>query len=195
MIQYLFLLGALIQLSGLVIYIKETVKGKTMPNRVTWLMWSIAPLIGTAAAFSNGVTWAVTPVFIAGIGPLLVLAASFLNKKAYWQLRSFDYLCGFFSFSALLLWAITKNPVIAIVFAIISDGLAAVPTLLKSWQYPETETAAVYISSFFGVLLGLSAVKQWSFSELAFPVYLILINVLFIIFLFRNRFMKKKAIV
>ncbi|MBU4351286.1 hypothetical protein KKF47_01460 [Patescibacteria group bacterium] len=185
--QYIVLLGAVAQLFGIAFYIKDMIKGKVKPNRITWLMWTIAPLIGAAAAFSSGVTWAVIPVFMAGFGPLLVLVASFLNKKAYWQLKSSDYLCGFFSFLALLLWLITKEPVVAIVFAIISDGLAAVPTLIKSWHHPETESAILYFIYLLGTSTGFLAIKSWVFPEYGFLVYLIAVQCLIIFAIIRPR--------
>lgn len=65
MLQYMVILGAAAQIFGIFFYIKATLKGETKPNKVTWLMWTIAPLIGTVAALSDGVRWAVLPVFIA----------------------------------------------------------------------------------------------------------------------------------
>jgi len=86
-LQYLVFVGAIVGLIGIVSYIKETIQGKTKPNKITWLLWSIAPLIATFAALSDGVKLSVLPVFMSGFGPLLVLLASFVNKKSYWKLE------------------------------------------------------------------------------------------------------------
>ncbi|MCK5107887.1 MAG: hypothetical protein KAQ83_04110 [Nanoarchaeota archaeon] len=187
-VQYLVIIGAIAQLWGSLVYVKETLAGRAKPNRVTWLMWAIAPLIASVAAFMSGVTWAVLPVFMAGFGPFLVFISSFFNKKAYWKLGKWDYLCGLFSVLALVLWGITKNPSIAILFAIISDGCAAIPTAIKSWKYPETEHYGAYAASLFSVLLGFFAIKSWNFIELAFPIYLIFICGLLLRFILRKRF-------
>lgn len=176
MLHYLVLVGAFVQLVGVLLYIKEIFHGTTKPNQVTWLMWSVAPLIGSIAAFSNGVTWAVIPVFMAGFSPFLVFLASFLSKQSYWKLNSFDYLCGLFSILALILWGVTGEPLLAILFAIISDAFAAIPTILKSWNHPESESSSTYIASLFGVLTTFLALNTFSLSELAFPIYLILLN-------------------
>lgn len=191
MIQYIVLLGAVAQLFGVALYIKDMIMGKAKPNRVTWLMWAVAPLIGAAAAFSNGVTWAAVPVFMAGFGPLLILVFSFFSPKSYWKLEIFDYACGFFSLLALILWAIMKDPVIAIVFAILSDGTAAVPTLVKSWHHPETESGALYLISFLGISTGFLAIKSWVFSEYGFLVYLAIINTFLVFAIFRPKIFKK----
>jgi hypothetical protein len=176
MLKYLVFIGVLVQLIGIYSYGREVVRGNAKPNRVTWLMWSIAPLIATAAGLASGVSLAVIPVFMSGFGPLIIFILSFTNKKSYWKLERFDYLCGFFSLFALVLWGITKQPAIAIVFAIVSDFIAAIPTLVKSWKYPETETAAPYTTGLINALTSFGAIKMWGFTELAFPIYLIFID-------------------
>jgi len=176
MLKYLVIVGAVVQLWGVFWYMKETLRGETKPNKVTWLMWSVAPFIATAAAVSDGVSWAVLPVFMSGFGPFMIFLSSFVNKKSYWKLGYFDYLCGFCSALALIFWGITKEPNIAIGFAIISDGFAAIPTLIKCWKYPETETAAAFSTGLFNSLTSFAAIKTWGFSEYAFPVYLVAIN-------------------
>jgi hypothetical protein len=186
-LQYLVILGVAVQFIGIGSYIKETLKGNTKPNKVTWLMWSVAPLIATFAALSDGVRLAVLPVFIAGFGPLLVFAASFINKDSYWKLRKLDYVCGICSILALILWAITKEPVIAIIFSIVSDGLAAVPTAIKAWFYPETEDVSPYTTGLFCVITSFAAIKQWNFSSYAFPVYLVIVNCFLIFFITRKK--------
>jgi hypothetical protein len=177
MMYLLVIAGSILNLLGTSHYIWDTVKGVTKPNRITWLMWSIAPMIGTSAALVQGVTWATLPVFMSGFCPFLVFLASFVNPNAYWKLETFDYGCGVLSVLALVLWLLTNNPTIAIIFAIGSDTLAAVPTLLKSWRYPETETATVYSVSVLNNLTSFLVIRQWNFAQYAFPSYLVLMNI------------------
>lgn len=177
MLQYLVLIGAAVSLIGCLSYVRETLRGKTRPNRVSWLMWSIAPMIASAAGLASGVTWAVLPVFMSGFGPFLILLSSFSNKSGYWKLETFDYLCGSLSLLALILWAVTHDPSVAIIFAIASDASAAVPTLKKAWQNPNTETYGPYIGGLFSVSTGFFAISSWTFAAFAFPAYLFLINI------------------
>jgi len=162
-------------------------QGKTKPNRVTWLLWSIAPLIASVAAFSTGVRWAALPVFMSGFGPLLILLASFINRNSYWKLEKFDYVCGIFSLLALVLWGITKQPIIAIIFSIVSDGFAASPTLIKAWKYPETESGFAFFAGIFNALTSFAAIKVWDFSSLAFPIYLVIANFLILASIYKGK--------
>lgn len=189
MVQYLVFFGAAVNFAGSLAYIKKTFSGEVKPNRVTYFLWTISPFIATAAALADGVRWAVLPVFIAGFCPLLVLIVSFKNPNAYWRLRGFDYVCGLFSILALVFWWLTDNPSVAIAFSIISEIFAASPTLVKSWRYPETEWALAYVLSAFSAGTSFFVIKLYSFSEIAFPAYLVFINMLITIVIVRKKYL------
>ena len=176
-LEYLVFVGAVASLIGISAYIWSTLRGQTKPNKMSWLMWSIAPLIATCAAIADGVGWSALPVFMSGFGPLLVFLFSFANKKSYWKLEKLDYVCGTFSALALVLWYLTNNPNIAIIFAILSDGSAAIPTVIKSWRYPETENSAPFLTGLFSASTSFAAIQVWNFAALAFPIYLVGINI------------------
>ncbi len=180
MLEYFVIVAAFASLLAAFVYIRSMFKGQTKPNRVTWLMWSIAPFIATAASVSTGVSWAVVPVFMSGLSPFLIFISSFLKKKAYWKISSFDYLCGISAIIALILWYLTKEPNLAIIFAIVSDGSAALPTLAKAWRNPETESAWPFTVGIFSPITSFIVAATWTFSELAFPIYLISINILLV---------------
>jgi hypothetical protein len=133
-------------------------------------------MIGTGIALSQDGGWAALPVFINGFCPFLILIASFANQNAYWRLNKLDYACGALSLVALVLWLGTQQPVLALVFAIASDALAAVPTVIKAWQYPETESAMVYAFSFINALTAFFVIPAWSFVYVGFPLYLLVQN-------------------
>lgn len=154
------------------IYIKEIIAGRARPNKMTFLMWSIAPIIAGTAAVFRGATWPAVPVFVAGFWPLATLLAAMWVRKSYWKLNKSDYAFGIFSALALILWLVTDEPNVAIAFAILSDWFAANPTLVKAWKYPETESAWTYLASSFSGLTGVFAAESFSFAEIAFPAYL-----------------------
>lgn len=193
MIPPILLIGSAIQFWGGLDYLKDTLQGKNQPNRVTWLMWTIAPAIGTVAALTEGVGWLVLPVFLAGFNPFLIFLASFTNKKAFWKHTKLDYSFGFFSFMALILWWITKEPNIAILFAIISDLFAAGPTYKKAWTHPESESSFTFFTSIIGQLSVFLVLESAMFSEVAFPLFLLAQNALIIAILYRKKWRPRAA--
>jgi hypothetical protein len=187
MLEYLVFVAAFISLLGAFAYIRSMLKGNAKPNKITWLMWSIAPFIATAAAVSNGVGWAALPVFMSGFAPFLIFLASFAVKKSYWKLSRIDYFCGLLSALALVFWFVTQNPNVAIIFAIVSDALASIPTLTKAWRQPETESAWPFMAGIFNASTSFAAASMLSFSEFAFPTYLIIINILLTLVVYNKK--------
>jgi hypothetical protein len=188
MTNILVIIGALANAAGSGTYVWDTLRGRSQPNRMTFLMWAIAPLIAAAASISAGVTWPVVPVVVSAMCPIAIFIASYVNKNAYWQLRGFDYICGGLSIVALVLWAITKDPNVAIFFSIASDGLAGLPTLIKAWRYPETETPWGYIGAAFSGLTGFIAAPNRNFVSVAFPLYLFVMCGVIAVGILRGRF-------
>jgi hypothetical protein len=178
MLQYVVILGVIAQTIGCSAYVINTVRGKTKPNRVSWLIWAMAPLIATVAELVQGTTWAALPVFMSGFVPLVIFVVSLFNKKAYWKLGRLDYICGATAIIAIILWLITDEPNIAIIFTIIADGLAVIPTLIKGWKHPETETGLTFLLGGFSATTGLIAAGSLAFAEVAFPIYLLVVDIL-----------------
>ncbi len=89
--------GVGLQFLGGLSYLLDTIKGKIQPNKVSWFLWSLAPLIAFVAEVKQGVGIQSLATFIVGFVPLLVFFASFVNKKAKWQIGKFDILCGILS--------------------------------------------------------------------------------------------------
>ena len=186
----LFFFAVFVNFLGQFFYIRSVVWGGTKPNLVSWFIWMLAPFIGVFFQLKAGAGLSVLPVFMAGFGPLLVIIFSVLNKNSYWKLYTFDIYCGLFSFLSLVLYVFTHNLGISILFAIVSDGLAAVPTIIKSWKFPETESASIYLTGIFSNIAGLFIIKNWIFSIYSFGIYFILLNLIIVFCIYRKKIFK-----
>src|SRR5438046_9684073 len=105
--QNFVILGAIIATMGSLSYLIDTLKGKVKPNRVSFLLWSLAPLIAFFAEVKQGVGIQALMTFIVGFLPLTIFIASFVNKKAVWNFTGFDLTCGSLSIISLVSWFIT----------------------------------------------------------------------------------------
>lgn len=175
------ILGAVINLIGTSSYILHTLQGRTRPNRISWAMWSLAPLVAFAAELGKGVGLQSLMTFMSGFCPLLVLVASFVNRKSYWKLSQFDIMCGVLSVLGLFLWLITKQGNVAIVFSIMADALAALPTIVKSYKDPESESWYAFGAAAISAALTLLSIDNWTFANYGFPIYILSICVAFVL--------------
>jgi hypothetical protein len=188
-VHWLVIISVFISVGGSITYIRDTITGKTKPNRVSWGLWAFAPLVGTAAAFSaHADLWATSRIFLAGFIPLIVFIVSFVNRNSYWKLTLFDFLCGACSVVALIVWLAIDSPSLAILFAALGDGFAALPTIVKAWKYPETESGFIFIASLISVLLILPSIPKWDIVNSAFQIYLLVVNAALIAAVYRKWF-------
>ncbi len=183
--RFIFI-GLALSIYGAGNYLIDTLKGKTKPNKVTWLLWAIAPLIAFFAELKQGVGLQSLLTFIVGFNPLLIFLASFVNKKSQWEIGKLDIICGVLSVGGLILWQISKVGNVAIFFSIMADGLAGIPTIVKSYKKPETENDKVFLYASINSLITIATIKTWNFAHYAFPIYIFLIaSLLFVLIHFK----------
>ncbi len=169
------ILGAILSFYGGLSYLIDTLKGKTKPNRVSWFLWALAPAIAFAAEIDKGVGLTSLMTFMAGFNPLLIVIASFVNKKAYWKLSKMDYFYGAISIFAIIIWKLTGEGNLAIFFAILADAFASIPTIIKSYRQPETENSTIFLFAMINSGITLLTIKVWSFAHWSFPAYIFIL--------------------
>jgi len=174
--EYCAILGAIIGSLGGFYYLYETIVGEAQPNRITWLLWGIFPMVifvAQRAQQVEGISWA---SFAAGFTPLLVVAASFFNKKAYWKSEPRDYGLMAAAILGIILWVLTDNPNLALLFSLLADVLASIPTLIKAYRHPVSESWIAYAISTFGFGISLLSVRAYTFENTIFVAYVFILN-------------------
>jgi hypothetical protein len=178
--SHVVFIGAAIGLYGTLLYARDTLRGVTQPNRVTWLLWAVAPMLAFVDELHQGVGLQSVMTLTLGVGPLLVLLASFANKGSVWRIGPFDIACGLASVAGIVLWLATSNATVALISFMTADAMAGLPTLVKSWKAPETESAIAYVTALINALLTLATVDRWSTAVIAFPIQIVIFNSLLI---------------
>jgi len=184
--DYFGIIGAIIASLGGLYYLYETIVGKTQPNRVTWLLWGILPMVAFIAQRSQGVEGTSWLTFAAGFTPFLIVAASFINKKAYWKTHPRDYVLMGAAILGLIAWYITDEPNLAILFTLVADLFAGIPTLIKAYKHPQTESWIAYAISTLGFGIGVLAIQTFDFQNSAFVIYLSAIQLVLTAFSIRR---------
>lgn len=126
-------------------YIRDTLRGVTSPNRVTWSLWGLEGILAFGVEMQQHVGLASWMTLMLGLVPCVVVFASFKNPHGVWKIGTFDIFCGSISLAGLVFWALVNEPTIALVSFVCADTVAALPTLRKSWLAPETESPRVFI--------------------------------------------------
>lgn len=172
--NWVFLAVAINLISALV-YAYSVVRGRTRPNRVTWFILSFAPMLAFAGMLSQGVSFRESVFTLqTAIGPLIIAISTFFAKQPKWKITRFDLACGFLSILGFILFIVFREGNVAIVFGLLADGLAFLPTLVKAFKYPETENPAPFMIGMVSSVIAIAILTTYDFKHLAFPVYILL---------------------
>lgn len=171
-------LAFVLSMVGAVVYIKGILKGQVRPNVVTWGLWATAPLLAFAAQIDEDAGLRAVHTFSTALGPMLIIIAALIKRNAFAKIKRTDYVFGLLSVAGLVLWQITGEGFIAIMFAIAADGFAALPTVLKLYKEPETENGWIFGYGIIAAAITLLTITSWRFEEYGFSLYILIITLI-----------------
>jgi hypothetical protein len=171
-------IAAGMRIAGGLAYLVSTIKGIARPNPVSWLLWGVIPVIAFIAELQASVGLIAYVTLALGVSPILVFAATMMKNPHSFKLKGFNLICTIIAAIGILLWATTHNPEFAIGFMILADFASGLPTVAKAWRDPKSEYAPTYLISASAMVLALLTVTDWRFAVIAFPVYILSINLL-----------------
>lgn len=172
----LLALGTLLPLVGTVVYVRSILKGQSKPQRTTKLLLTLITGLSFFALLFNGDT----------SGVWLALA-SFLQAAVVFGLAlrfgmggrdRLDVLCFVCCVLGLAIWLLTGESLVGLTAAIVADFIGIVPALVKTYRWPHTEIWSFYAIDTVASACVL-AVSDHTLAALAYPLYLLLINLVF----------------
>ena len=166
--RFVFLAAALSVFGGYG-YVRDTLRGVTSPNRVTWGLWAIEGIFAFVVEVQQHVGIASVMTLMLGLVPLVVLTASFKNPHSLWKIGRFDVFCGLLSLAGFAFWALINEPTIALISFVAADQVAALPTVRKSWMAPASESSRLFFLGFLNCAITLLTLRHLTTSGVLFP--------------------------
>ncbi|SHN46393.1 hypothetical protein [Cryptosporangium aurantiacum] len=173
---YFVFVALLFNILGTSVYVRKALQGRVKPHLVTWTLWAIVPYIAFVAQLSEGVHLPAFITLVAGVNPTLTLLVSMRSRSAHWRTSRSDFVCGVFAALGVVCWGVFADARYAIVFAILADALAAIPTFEKSFTNPESESWIQYACLAISSLIVLASLDTWSFAGYGWAAYLALLG-------------------
>lgn len=186
------ILAAVFILVGGVPYINDILKKRVKPHILSWLGWGFITAIGALAMMAEGSTWAVALIFANTVMCLIIAFSAMANKTGVWSTGRQDYVFFGAGLLGIVLWQTLDMPILALIFAILADLAFGIPTIIKTFKDPTTETPFPWAMSIVAEIFGLLALSNFYFYEAAYPVYLFIFDI--IVFLLILKIFKRKTI-
>ncbi|MFH0885184.1 MAG: hypothetical protein V1861_05740 [Candidatus Micrarchaeota archaeon] len=163
------IIAGIIGFLGFVPYILDTLNHKTKPNKATWIIWAFLGIIIAASYYSAGARASAWLPAAYAVGIIIIAALSLRYGENGWTVL--DKVCLLGAGAGLGLWAITNDPVFALYLTTIVDAIGALPTIMKAYERPESESRAAWVLFLTADILNLLAISEWTLAMALYPVY------------------------
>ena len=186
--SYIFGIAAgTVSITGFFIYIGSVVKGRTRPSGPSWWTWTLFAGIIVTSSWFAGAPWQVLilPLSLC-ISQFGVALLSIKYGDNNWGLSNKIYVSS--ALLAIVLWFLTGEPLIALIFSIIADFFASIPNFRHTWIYPAQENRTSWTLDWFSAILEIFTVSQWSIIESGWAIYFLLNMSVMLILVWRPSF-------
>lgn len=161
------------------------VKGKIKPHVLSWTTWGLILGVGFILSYfkgGGGGAWIFGLQSILCFG--IAIWALCLKNKIITRL---DWVSFTGAIVVTIFYIFTKNAVLTAIFAATIDSLGFVPTFRKSYLLPYDEPIITYALSGLSFFISIFALETYEFSVLFYPLVLVLMNGIFVLFLIMRR--------
>lgn len=168
------LISAVLILIAVPPYVIDTIKGKTKPERVTWLIFGVLGLIAFVSQITLGASWSLLFSGLDTTASILVFILAV--KYGVGGHTRLDIGALTVASIGVVIAILAKEPVISLLGVVIADLSGMVLTIKKTFINPESETTISWLLVGTASLFGLLAVGKLSYGILLYPFYLMVAN-------------------
>lgn len=185
MLQVLGIIGGVIAFTSNIPYILDTIKGKTKPHRITWFVLVTLNVTFLANQLGSGADASLWLVVSFLVSTLTIFLLSI--KKGVGGGTKLDYVVLAGSLAGLVLWWLFDSPAASTISNLVFASLAFIPTIIKSWHEPGTETNIKWLLGAIGAGFTVISVGAIDLPLLLLPVYSFVLNLGIYLILVRNK--------
>ena len=155
-------------------YFLSTIRGETKPHRGTWFIWA---LLGSTAFISQaalGASWSLLFTGVDSLGSTAMFVLSLRYGVGGWTV--IERVALVIAMIGIAASVIVRQPLVALIAAIIADVCGYALTIVKAYKKPSSEDVVTWTLIAFSALCGVVAVDRFQLDLLLFPFYLAIAN-------------------
>lgn len=167
-------LALLLNLIGYIPYVRDIMRKKVKPHRITWGIWTILTTIAAFNQVANGGGY--SSLFFISTAVLVTIVFVLSLRFGMGGASKIDRLCLIFAILLLIYWITIQETRLSTVLAVIIDGIAAIPTVIKTYHHPKTESYPQWILAGVAGILTMISVPRLDWVLIIYPLYVVLMN-------------------
>jgi hypothetical protein len=167
-------LAALVGIADTIPYVRDTLVRSTQPHRGTWLIWAVLALVACLSQRADGASWSLV---MAGTQVVLTTSIFVLAiRLGTGGVSLIDTFMITVAAAGVAGWLLADEPIVATVFVVGADLIAAAMMVPKAHRDPHSETLSTFALASLGGALAAGAVGVPDVSLLLYPTYYCLVN-------------------
>jgi hypothetical protein len=167
-------IALLLNIIGYIPYIRDILRKIVKPHPITWGIWTILVTIAAVNQILNGGGY--SSLFFVSTTVLVWIVFILSFKYGFKGATTLDKVCLALAVGLLIYWVTVQETRISTLLAVIIDGIGAIPTVVKTFKHPETETYPQWVLAGLGGLLTILAVPRLDWALIIYPAYVALMN-------------------
>lgn len=173
-------------------YIHAIRYGHIRPHAFSWIIWGITTLLVFFAQLADRGGLGAWPIGFSGAITLYVAFLAYRHQADESVTRA-DWFFFLLALTALPSWALTSNPLWAVLILTTVDLLGFIPTFRKAYYAPFEEMITLYGFTLLRNIFALGALENYSLTTVTFPAVLSFASLaLILMLLYRRRVLEKK---
>jgi signal transduction histidine kinase len=151
-------------------------KGHIVANRISWSIWSFIGSVFFLSTIGNPKSdfISVLYAFVLMLNPIIITTLSVFKGRTL-PIFIYEKVAFIVALMAMALWYFTQtSSLLPLVFAIIADISALIPTLLFVYKNPHEDRPTMWFLFFIGTALSIIGTSEYSIVTLLLPTYMLL---------------------
>jgi uncharacterized membrane protein YkvI len=189
LLPFVGLAAALVAIAGTIPYLRDMLRGTTLPHRGTWLIWSLLSVLVFLSQHADGASWSLVAAGVQVVvnGLIFVLAV----RRGVGGVSLADRLMLAIAAGGALGWVVADEPFVATACVVVADLLGLAMMLPKTYRNPESETLATFALASVSGALATAAVGSADLALVIYPIYLCVGNLGLAILIHRARLRRR----
>jgi hypothetical protein len=171
-------IAGIVGLTACPIYVHDILRGTARPNRATWWIITLVGCVIAASYWESGGRATIWIALAYIFSPFVIAVLSIKYGDGQWQ--TLDRLCCLGAVISVGMWWITSSALAALSISIVVDLLGLLPTFVKAYSKPLTESKVAWGIAALASFINILAIERWNFAIAAYPLYLLATNGLMI---------------
>lgn len=187
----LIVLSSALTLISPLFYARAILKGEARPHRTTCFVLLLITALSTSSLVAEQNTVAVWLAATSTLQSVAIFILSIKYGMGGWE--KLDLLCLLIALIGIVAWQTTQNPLLGLYFSILADFTGMIPSIVKTYRFPETEIATYFALDSTAGVLSLLAVVSLTLADISYPIYIFLVNGLMALLVLFPRLSKKRS--